>query len=394
MQTEEDKPQLFFFDKKEFDALKKIIKTTKISDYEVLTDDGFVNIEALHETIPYEIYELKLVDGRTLRCADNHIVFFGDDFEEVFVKDLFPGDKILANNDDILSEVEVESVTPAGLFENMYDFELEEKSNRRYYTNGILSHNTYLAKTLAKFMFDTEESFIRFDMSEYMEKISVSKLIGAPPGYVGYEEKGLLTEKVKNRPYSILLFDEIEKAHPDLFNILLQILDEGKLTDSTGKEVNFKNTVIILTSNIGTDKILSDRKLGFTASNTQEDMTDMVMSELKKKFKPELINRIDEKIVFKPITDDDILKIIELELTKLNKRIQDKGYKLSINIAVKKFLASVGYDRDYGARPLKRAITTYIETPIAKFLLNKNPMIGTTLKLNLDKKDNVVIVKS
>jgi ATP-dependent Clp protease ATP-binding subunit ClpC len=253
---------------------------------------------------------------------------------------------------------------------------------------------TYLAKTLAKFMFDTEESFIRFDMSEYMEKISVSKLIGAPPGYVGYEEKGLLTEKVKNRPYSILLFDEIEKAHPDLFNILLQILDEGKLTDSTGKEVNFKNTIIILTSNIGTDKILSDKRLGFTASNTQEDVTDMVMSELKKKFKPELINRIDEKVVFKAITDDDILKIIELELTKLNKRIQDKGYKLSINIAVKKFLASVGYDRDYGARPLKRAITTYVETPIAKFLLIENPPEGTTLKLNLDKKDNVVIVKS
>jgi ATP-dependent Clp protease ATP-binding subunit ClpC len=253
---------------------------------------------------------------------------------------------------------------------------------------------TYLAKTLAKFMFDTEESFIRFDMSEYMEKISVNKLIGAPPGYVGYEEKGLLTEKVKNRPYSILLFDEIEKAHPDLFNILLQILDEGKLTDSTGKEVNFKNTIIILTSNIGTDKILSDKKLGFTASNTQEDVTDMVMSELKKKFKPELINRIDEKVVFKPITDDDVLKIIELELTKLNKRIQDKGYKLFINISVKKFLASVGYDRDYGARPLKRAITTYIETPIAKFLLIENPSEGATLKLNLDKKDNVVIVKS
>lgn len=253
---------------------------------------------------------------------------------------------------------------------------------------------TYLAKTLAKFMFDTEESFIRFDMSEYMEKISVNKLIGAPPGYVGYEEKGLLTEKIKNRPYSILLFDEIEKAHPDLFNILLQILDEGKLTDSTGKEVNFKNTIIILTSNIGTDKILSDKKMGFTTSNTQEDITDMVMSELKKKFKPELINRIDEKVVFKAITDDDVLKIIELELTKLNKRIQDKGYKLSINIAVKKFLASVGYDRDYGARPLKRAITTYIETPIAKFLLIENPAEGTTLKLNLDKKDNVVIVKS
>jgi len=252
---------------------------------------------------------------------------------------------------------------------------------------------TYLAKTLARFMFDTEESFIRFDMSEYMEKISVSKLIGAPPGYVGYEEKGILTEKVKNRPYSILLFDEIEKAHPDLFNILLQILDEGKLTDATGKEINFKNTVIILTSNIGTEKILSEKRLGFNTSTTQTDVNEMVMSELKKKFKPELINRIDEKVVFKPISDDDVLRIIDLELTKLNKRIQDKGYKLSINISVKRFLASVGYDRDYGARPLKRAITTYIETPIAKFLLIENPKEGTTLKLNLDKKDNSVVVK-
>ena len=253
---------------------------------------------------------------------------------------------------------------------------------------------TYLAKTLAKFMFDTEESFIRFDMSEYMEKISVSKLIGAPPGYVGYEEKGILTEKVKNRPYSILLFDEIEKAHPDLFNILLQILDEGKLTDSTGKEVNFKNTIIILTSNIGTDKILSEKRLGFTPSTTEYNVTDMVMSELKKKFKPELINRIDEKVVFKPISDDEVLRIIDLELTKLTKRIQEKGYKLSIHISVKKFLASVGYDRDYGARPLKRAITTHVETPIAKFLLIESPDEGSTLKLTLDKKDNVVIVKS
>lgn len=253
---------------------------------------------------------------------------------------------------------------------------------------------TYLAKTLAKFMFDTEESFIRFDMSEYMEKISVSKLIGAPPGYVGYEEKGILTEKIKNRPYSILLFDEIEKAHPDLFNILLQILDEGKLTDSTGKEVNFKNTIIILTSNIGTEKILTEKKLGFATTTTQYDVTDMVMSELKKKFKPELINRIDEKVVFKPIGDEDVLRIIDLELTKLTKRIQEKGYKLSIHISVKKFLASVGYDRDYGARPLKRAITTHIETPIAKFLLIESPSEGSMLKLTLDKKDNFVIVKS
>lgn len=250
---------------------------------------------------------------------------------------------------------------------------------------------THLAKTLAKFMFDTEESFIRFDMSEYMEKISVSKLIGAPPGYVGYEEKGILTSKVRNRPYSILLFDEIEKAHPDVFNILLQILDEGKLTDSSGKEVNFKNTIIILTSNIGTEKILTEKKMGFVTTSSSYDVTDMVMKELKKHFKPELINRIDEKVVFKPVSDENVLKIIDLELSKLIKRIQEKGYKLLINLNVKKYLASVGYDRDYGARPLKRAITTYVETPIAKFLLMENPPEGSTIKLSLDKKDNIVV---
>ena len=398
------KDNVLLINKDELDSLKKITKTTKISDYEVLTDEGFVDIEALHETIPYEVYHLKLSDGKELKCADNHIVFVTEydetTFEpigliEVFVKDLNIGSFVMvSDNDGKLIESEVVEVTNLGYKEVMYDLELEEGSNRRYYTGGILSHNTYLAKTLAKFMFDTEESFIRFDMSEYMEKISVSKLIGAPPGYVGYEEKGILTEKVKNRPYSILLFDEIEKAHPDLFNILLQILDEGKLTDSTGKEVNFKNTIIILTSNIGTDKILSEKRLGFATSTTEYNVTDMVMSELKKKFKPELINRIDEKVVFKPISDDEVLRIIDLELTKLTKRIQEKGYKLSIHISVKKFLASVGYDRDYGARPLKRAITTHVETPIAKFLLIESPDEGSTLKLTLDKKDNIVIVKS
>jgi len=252
---------------------------------------------------------------------------------------------------------------------------------------------TLLAKILAKFMFDTEESFIRFDMSEYMESVSATKLIGSAPGYVGYEEKGQLTEKVKNRPYSIVLFDEIEKAHPDIFNILLQILDEGKLTDNTGKEVNFKNTIIILTSNIGTDKILSEKKLGFNAVSTHDDVTEMVMGELKKKFRPELINRIDEKVVFKPITEENVLRIVDIELDKLIARLQDKGYKISVHANVKKFLSETGYDRDYGARPLKRAITTYVESPIAKFMIHEKPPIGSVIKLTFDKKENKVIVK-
>ena len=253
---------------------------------------------------------------------------------------------------------------------------------------------THLAKILSKYLFDSEESFIRFDMSEYMEKFDVTKLIGAPPGYVGHEDKGQLTERVKNRPYSIILFDEIEKAHKDIFNILLQVLDDGKLTDSHGKEVNFKNTIIIMTSNIGTDKILSERKLGFSVSSTIEDsVNDKVMAELKKAFRPELLNRIDEKIVFQPLSEDDIIKIVDIELNHMVSRIEKKGYKISIDMSVKKFLAENGYDKDYGARPLKRAITTHVETPIAKFLLSKKLKPGSTMKLKFDDKQNIVTVK-
>ncbi len=253
---------------------------------------------------------------------------------------------------------------------------------------------THMAKILSKYLFDTDESFIRFDMSEYMEKFDVTKLIGAPPGYVGHEDKGQLTERVKNRPYSIILFDEIEKAHKDIFNILLQVLDDGKLTDSHGKEVNFKNTIIIMTSNIGTEKILSDRKLGFSVSTDVVDpINDKVMAELKKAFRPELLNRIDEKIVFQPLIEEDILKIIDIELNQMVSRITDKGFKVSVDDSVRKFLLDSGYDKEYGARPLKRAITTFVETPVAKFLLSKKVKIGTTIKLKFDDKLNVVTVK-
>jgi ATP-dependent Clp protease ATP-binding subunit ClpC len=255
---------------------------------------------------------------------------------------------------------------------------------------------TQLAKVLSKYMFDTDDSFIRFDMSEYGEKFSVNKLIGSPPGYVGHEDKGQLTERVKNRPYCILLFDEIEKAHPDIFNILLQIFDDGRLTDSHGKEVNFKNAIIIMTSNIGTEKIVSDRTLGFGSLSSQaktESINDKVMAELKKVFKPELINRIDEKIVFNVLSEEDIIKIVEIELNKTLERVEQKGYKINVDHAVKKFIADNGYDKDYGARPLKRTIMTHIETPIAKHLLSKKVKPGATLKLRYDEKENIIVVK-
>lgn len=716
---------------KEIESLKKINSTIGIQNFSILTDTGFENVKKLHKTIPYEIYELKLVDGRVLRCADNHIVFYKDNFEEVFVKNLSSGDKILTNNDEILSETEVLFVIPTGIFEEMYDFELSDESNHRYYTNDILSHNTaiveglalrvankqvdrhlfnkriielnfttivsgtkyrgefeqrmedilkeakknpevilfidelhnvvgaggasgsmdasniikpslargeikvigattvdeykkiiegdsalerrfqkvyvnipsaeetlqilkqlrekyenyhnvtfsdevlekcveftdryityrnfpdkaidaldevgsrvklnnsvvpdsikkiekelndisekkkdaakgqkyeeaarfrdkeremkakkeeeeikwennlkenkiavtvqnvaeiisshtgipinkltdnenerlikmeehlsnvvigqkeavvkvceaiqrsrlgiqdpnkpiasflllgstgvgktHLAKQLAKFMFNSEEAFIRFDMSEYMEKFNVTKLIGSPPGYVGHEDKGLLTEAVKNKPYSIILFDEIEKAHPDIFNIFLQVLDDGILTDATGREINFKNTIIIMTSNIGTDKIMSKKTLGFNITTDEHaDISKMVGEELKKHLRPELINRIDEKIVFNTLSQDDIAKIVDLEINRAIDRIIAKGYDITITKSVRDFLVEIGYEKEYGARPLKRAITTHVENVIAQFILKNGLREGSKIKLSYDKKTEKVVAK-
>lgn len=253
---------------------------------------------------------------------------------------------------------------------------------------------THLAKQLAKFMFNSEDAFIRFDMSEYMEKFNVTKLIGSPPGYVGHEDRGLLTEAVKNRPYSIILFDEIEKAHPDIFNIFLQVLDDGILTDATGREINFKNTIIIMTSNIGTDKIMSKKSLGFNISmDEHEDISKIVGDELKKHLKPELINRIDEKIVFNVLSQADISKIVDLEINRAVDRITAKGYDIAISKNVRDFLSEVGYEKEYGARPLKRAITTYVENVIAQCILKNGLKEGSKIKLSYDKRSNSVIAK-
>lgn len=253
---------------------------------------------------------------------------------------------------------------------------------------------THLAKQLAKFMFHKEDAFIRFDMSEYMEKFTVSKLIGSPPGYVGHEDRGLLTEAVKNKPYSIILFDEIEKAHPDIFNIFLQILDDGQLTDNKGREINFKNCIIIMTSNIGTDKIMGKKTLGFdVSSNEHADISAIVGEELKRHLRPELINRIDEKIVFSPLKEEDIVKIIDLELNRTIERISEKGYDVTVMKNVKEYLAEVGYDKEYGARPLKRAITMHIENTISRCILKDGVKEGDKIKLSYDKKLDKVVAK-
>ena len=251
---------------------------------------------------------------------------------------------------------------------------------------------TETCKALAKNVFNKEDDIIRFDMSEYMEKHSVAKLIGAPPGYVGFEEGGLLTEKVLKKPYSIVLFDEIEKAHPDIFNILLQVLDDGILTDSNGRKVDFKNTIIILTSNIGAKELFSSKKLGFSSENeVKGDNKKNVISEVKKEFNPEFINRLDEIIIFNKLTRDDILKIAELLISKTQERIKDK-ITIKITDNLKKEIINQGFSEEYGARPLKRAIQNLVENPVADYLIENRQ--GRKSVISLDYINGEVKIKS
>lgn len=244
---------------------------------------------------------------------------------------------------------------------------------------------TQLAKVLAQYMFDSPDSIIRIDMSEYMEKHAVSRLIGAPPGYVGYNEGGQLSERVRRKPYSVVLLDEIEKAHPDIFNLLLQVLDEGRLTDSNGRHIDFRNTVLILTSNIGT-KELKDfgNGLGFSNVSKRDTVANsrmIIEKAIKKAFTPEFLNRLDEQILFNPLTRGDIEKIIEIELKDLYERVHQAGFNLKLSKKMKKFVADAGFDPQYGARPLKRAIQRYIEDPLAEKIISGEVKPGETITL-------------
>ncbi|MCG2588328.1 ATP-dependent Clp protease ATP-binding subunit [Rhodohalobacter sulfatireducens] len=248
---------------------------------------------------------------------------------------------------------------------------------------------TEMAKVLAKYLFDKEEALIRIDMSEYMEKFSVSRLVGAPPGYVGYEEGGILTEKVRRKPYSVVLLDEIEKAHPDVFNILLQVLDDGILTDSLGRKVDFRNTIIIMTSNIGARDIRNMGKgIGFSAGDGEFDYAQMkstIQDALKKVFNPEFLNRIDDVLTFRPLERDDIFKIIDILSDELFVRIRNLGYELELTKGAKDFITDKGFDQKYGARPLKRAIQKYVEDPLAEELLGVDHPEGSLIKIKMNK---------
>lgn len=249
---------------------------------------------------------------------------------------------------------------------------------------------TQLAKVLAKFMFDSEDSLIRVDMSEYMEKFSISRLVGAPPGYVGYEEGGQLTEKIRRRPYSIVLLDEIEKAHPDVFNLLLQALDDGHMTDGLGRKIDFKNTIIIMTSNIGARQLQDfGTGVGFGTAARQaaeeDDQKVVIQNALRKAFSPEFLNRIDDMIIFKPLARESIHKIIDLELASLYSRINNLGYAIEMNDEAKDFIVDKGYDEKFGARPLKRAIQKYVEDPLAEQIINATIQEGDSIVLSLNK---------
>ena len=246
---------------------------------------------------------------------------------------------------------------------------------------------TELAKALAEALFDDEKNLIRIDMSEYMEKFSVSRLIGAPPGYVGYEEGGQLTEAVRRKPYSVVLFDEVEKAHPDVFNLLLQVLDDGRITDSQGRTVDFKNTILILTSNLGSQYLLDGIGPNGEISDEARKQVDAL---LKKSFRPEFLNRLDEIVCYKPLTRAEIGKIVDLLIGNLAKRLEDKQLHLEVTDEAKQFIIDGGYDPIYGARPLKRFLSSKVETALARAILEKDPAPDTTLTVAVENGQLIV----
>ena len=257
---------------------------------------------------------------------------------------------------------------------------------------------TQLAKILSKELFDSEDTMVRIDMSEYMEKFSTTRLIGAPPGYIGYEEGGQLTEKVRRKPYSVVLLDEIEKAHPDVFNMLLQVLDDGFLTDSLGRKIDFRNTIIIMTSNIGARQVKEfGQGVGFGTSariaQTESNEKSIVENALKKVFAPEFLNRIDDVITFNSLSKENIFKIIDLELSKLYSRVNDLGYGLQLSQKAKDFLAEKGYDKQYGARPLKRAIQKYVEDILAEEIVSDQVHQGDNIEFELDERSERLFIK-
>lgn len=359
---------------------RKFIETINLDDYEVETDEGFIDIVSLNITIPYQIYILKTFGGLELKCADNHIVF-DENYNEVFVKDLNVGDRIITKNGIDC----VESIVNTGIFENMFDLELSKESKHRYYTNGILSHNTHLAKRLAYEMFGNEKNIVRLDMSEYSDKTSAAKLYGTSPGYVGYEDGGVLTEAIKKNNRCVLLLDEIEKANEEVFNVFLQVFDEGRLSDNKGTVVDFKNVIIIMTSNVGAKDVSEKRgKIGFGHTDEEQEDKEIILKSLKKQFKPEFINRIDNICYFNKLSDDNLKIIIKNEIKKVQDKVKELGYDLDKSITNGKLIDSifenVKKESEYGARPILREIQLQLEDKLTDYIIDNSVDTGFVFK--------------
>ncbi len=383
-----------------FQAIKELEETDFNYDEEyfqksciMVQDENneWINVSALIKKQD-KLRIMKFSDGTEIKTAGHHKMAYnkvecmpcayysnGDSIEKA------DGTKIIINSNEIYDELI-----------DVYDIEVNSETHLYQTANGIIHHNTETAKALAEYLFNDENALIRLDMSEYMESFNVSKLIGSPPGYIGYEEGGQLTEKVRLKPYSIILFDEIEKAHPSITNILLQILDEGKLTDSLGKIINFKNSIIIMTSNAGTKELTENKPVGFNNMETiQSDLhiKSIIEKALGKIFRKETLNRIDEQIIFKKFTKEEILKITEMHLDNFFKSLKDQGYNLKGTNNLKEFIAEEGYSEEFGVRPIHRMITTYIENGLAKEILTKKIVPGDNVTVDYNKTKKLIEFK-
>ncbi|MEO6903093.1 MAG: ATP-dependent Clp protease ATP-binding subunit [Bacteroidia bacterium] len=349
----------------QLDAAKKTWEEESKNHREIVSEDNVAEVVAMMTGVPVQ------------RVAQNE----GDKL--VKMADILQ-DKIIGQNDAVRKVVKAIQRNRAGLKDP------NKPIGSFIFLGPTGVGKTQLAKILSKYLFDNDDALIRIDMSEYMEKFAVSRLIGAPPGYVGYEEGGQLTEKVRRRPYAVILLDEIEKAHPDVFNLLLQALDDGQMTDSLGRKIDFKNTIIIMTSNIGARQLKDfGQGVGFTTTAKKEMEEDhskgVIENALKKAFAPEFLNRIDDVVVFNSLTRDDIHKIIDIELNSLYGRINGLGYSIKVSDEAKDFISDKGYDSQFGARPLKRAIQKYLEDPLAEEIIKSNLSEGDTIDVDFEK---------
>lgn len=396
---------------KKISDLEKNIADIKEEKNKVVKSQKYEEAAKLRDTEKQAIEKLEAEKNQWLSDLDTNRVLITDEDVSVVVATMtgIPLDRLTEKEGARLMNMEAEiGDSVIGQYEAVEKISKSLRRNRVGIRNpkkplGTFlflgptgTGKTHLAKKLAEYTFGDPDSLIRFDMSEFGEKFAVSRLIGAPPGYVGHESGGELTEKVRRRPYSIILFDEIEKADRDVYSLLLQLLDDGQLTDSLGRKVNFKNCMVIMTSNTGVKKLQDfGGGIGFNTNSSNQDTlkSDILIKELKKEFPPEFLNRIDDVIIFKSLSKEDIGKIIDLEFVKLRERIVELGYDIKMNKTIKDFLCEVGYDEEYGARPLTRAIQKYVEDPVSEEILKGNVQKGQVLKLSYMKSKDKVHIK-